>query len=282
MVSLLATLTLAIPFVSVETDIVYSKVAGVELKLDLYRPNLDADTNEALPGVVLIHGGAWISGKKEDMNDLAKAICDAGFVVANIQYRLAPKHKFPAFLHDAQTAVRFLKSNSAKFGVDPNRIGSCGASAGGHMALILGLRDTMDPKPQEFAGVSSRVKAVFNIFGPTDLSQDFPKSADAIFMSVIGKKREEAGAEIKDGSPVTHVSKDDAPVFTLHGTDDPLVPVIQSDRLKKALDASGVPNELLVIQGMKHGIDQADPKQVDGLQKGIAWLKRWLSPSGRN
>lgn len=274
---LAATLLLLIGSPTVELDVAYASVSGEQLKMDVYRP---ADPKPSMPAVVVIHGGAWISGNKRDMKDLATALAREGFLAASIQYRLAPKHRYPAMIDDARTAVRYLRANAAKMQIDPNRIGAAGASAGGHLALLLGFTDTSAAKDQEYAGHSSKVRAVFDIFGPTDLGRDYSAAFDPVFQMVLGKKRQDAAEEIRLASPVSHVGKGAAPVFILHGTKDAVVPIAQSKLLAQTLADAGVPHETAFIEGLGHEGASKDPKvQADltaGLARGIAFLKRNL------
>lgn len=258
----------------VKADVVYSRVAGEEMKMDIYLPARSA--TEVSPAVVVIHGGAWMSGRRQDMSALAAKFAENGFVAATVSYRLAPKHKWPAMLDDVQTAVRFLRSTAKEYRLDPRRIGAAGASAGGHLSLLLGFRDTRDAKPSEYAGFPSQVGAVFNIFGPTDLRRDYPASLDALFQTVMGKTRAEAAEDIRQASPVEWISKSSAPVFTLHGEADPLVPNAQAKWLKEKLDAVGIKNEMRIIPRMGHGINSADPAQAEAVVAGIAFVKSCL------
>lgn len=271
------------PSLTSDLGVVYSHAGGEELAMDIHRP---AGTEEVLPCVVVIHGGAWVGGQRSDMDALAKTLAEKGVVAANISYRLAkaPKfHRWPAMLDDAQTAVRFLRTNAAKYGVDPARIGAAGASAGGHLALFLGCRDTRDPEPKEFGGVSSRVSAVLDLFGPTDMTQDYPRNAaiDFLYMTVLGKPRDQASAEIRDASPLYFLDKGSAPVFIVQGLADPLVNPHQSRILEAKLKELGVPVEARYVEDMGHGGDLSDPKVKDAYGAGIDWLVRKLRPTER-
>lgn len=276
MLSLLAFAVVAKPAL-VQEVVTYSTAGGEQISMEITMANGAEDSAIPAPVVVLIHGGAWIGGNRAMMAPFVKPFADQGFVVANISYRLAPKHKYPAFLNDAQTAVRFLRENAAKYNIDPKRIGACGASAGGHMALILGMRETIDPKPTEYAKHSSKVQCVFNLFGPTDFAGKFPATVDNLWQTVIGKSKAEATVELKEGSPVTWAAKDNAPIFTLHGTADPLVPVEQARILKAALDKVGAKNEMVLVEGMAHGVNPNKPAEAEGVAKGVAWMKKWLN-----
>jgi len=258
---------------SVDLDVVYSRSTGTELKMDIYRP-VTAATRAA---VIVIHGGAWIAGDRKDMKPLCEAIANQGMLAATVQYRFAPKTRWPGFYDDVQTAVRYLRANAAKLGIDPMRIGACGASAGGHLALLLGVSDTRDPNPKEFPGLSSRVTAVFDIFGPTDMTRDFPPSYDMLFMAILGKPKKDSAAEIRAASPAMHLDRNSAPVFIIHGTADPVVPVEQSRWLESRLKANGTPVESRYIEGMKHEVPQSNPQVMKAVEDGIRWIRDRLT-----
>lgn len=258
----------------IDTDVTYAKLADVELKMDIYHP--EPAPIKPTGAVVVIHGGGWMGGKRQDMDRLCQEIAKRGLLAATVQYRLAPKYKWPAMLDDVQTAVRFLRTNATKYHIDPKRIGAGGASAGGHLSLLLGSMETFDSKPAHFPGVSSKVGAVFNIFGPTDLSQDFAPGWEMLFTAVTGKPKSEIPETVKQFSPVTHITKLSAPVFTVHGSKDPLVPVIQSKRLEDALKAVGVSCTTRVIEGMGHEVAMTNPDCVKAMEEGLGWLVKTL------
>jgi acetyl esterase/lipase len=260
---------------AVDSDIIYSRVAGEELKLDVHYPA--QWVKRPAPAIVMIHGGAWVAGKRQDMNPLAILMARNGFVVANISYRLAPKHKYPAFVDDAQTAVRFVRANAAKYGIDPNRIGSCGASAGGHMAIFVGFRETRNPKPTEFPGVSSRVQAIFDFFGPTDMSRDYPPSVDGLYAIVLGKPKAESKELVFDASPFNFIDLKSPPLFVYHGTADQTVPIIQSKHLEKRYAELGLTFEKRYLDGVGHEIPFNRKDVVEAVAAGISFMKRHLS-----
>lgn len=260
---------------NVTADITYSTAGGADLKMDVYQPTTSEKGPH--PAVIMIHGGAWVGGKKADMSALADGLSKQGFVVANIAYRLAPKYKWPAMLDDVQTATRFLRSNAAKYNVDPNRIGSCGASAGGHLAMFLGVSDTRDPKPTEYPGVSSRVKAIFNFFGPCDMSKPFPQYLDFIYDQVLGKKKADAKAEILSASPYYSIDKKSAPMFIYQGMIDPLVNPEQARLAEARYKELGLICETRFLEGVAHEIKMQDPKAVKAVEDGVAFLKKHLA-----
>ncbi len=258
----------------VESDIVYSRVPGAELKMDVYYPENLAKKN---PAVLVFHGGAWIYGDKRDMKSLCESFARQGVVSASVQYRLAPKTRWPGFYNDAQTAVRFLRENADKYKIDPKRIGAAGLSAGGHLALMVGFTDTHRSEKLEYPRHSSQVKAVLNIFGPTDMSRDYPPSYDTLFQAILGKERKNSTAEIKAASPVNFVNRQSPPVFIIHGTADPVVPVSQGKWLESRLRANGVPVQARYIEGMKHEILASNTKAMQAMREGVTWLADQLS-----
>ena len=155
--------------VKAELNVTYGTTAEQELKLDVYRPKTDA----VLPACVLVHGGGWMNGDKEKFTPLAFTLAEKGYVVANVEYRLGGVAKYPAGVQDCLLAVRWLRANAARFGVDPQRIGTWGGSAGGH---IVGMLAGVLPADRFVVGdlrdVSSAVQATCIMAGPTDLSLD--------------------------------------------------------------------------------------------------------------
>lgn len=261
----------AISMSEVKTGITYHTVGETALQADFYPAKQVGPT--PAPFVIVIHGGGWIGGQRSEMSALCQQMSQAGLASATVSYRLGPKHKWPAMIEDVQAAVRYFRSNAKEYGIDPNRFGASGGSAGGHLALLLGFRDTWDPKTSFLPDQSSRVKAVFNIFGPTDLRKDFDRTvAGFVSMQVIGNAYDPESPDAAAFSPVSYVSKDSAPVFTLHGKVDKLVPVMQAQRLDEALKAAGVKHEMRLIEGMDHSVDVSNPEVVKAVTDGIKFL----------
>lgn len=270
---------------SVDSNVVYSKAGGMELKMDLYSPidqsaevsPLGSKRTANRTALVMMHGGAWISGSKEIMTERAKYFAKSGFLVANISYRLGPKSKWPAMLDDAQTAVRYLRANSERLRIDPNRIGATGESAGGHLASFLGTRDTRDPNPSEFPGFSSRVQAVLNFFGPCDMTGKFPAMMDVVYPMVLGKKKEDAKEEVKDASPIFFFDKKSAPMFIYQGLLDPLVNPDISRNAEAKMKELGIPVEARYLEGIAHEVKMSDAGASAAVDAGIAFLKKHLN-----
>lgn len=229
------------PKVKIERDIVYTKAGATELKLDVARP---AEGDGPFPAVLVIHGGAWRGGDKGHMGSLLQEFANHGYVAVSPQYRFCPKELFPAQVHDVKAAVRWLKSNAKTYRVNPERIGAIGFSAGGHLALMLGVTGPSDGLEGDVAAGApdTRLKAVVNYFGPTDLAaKDIPDVSKPLVRDFLGATAEEKPELAAKASPRTYVSSDDPPILTFQGTRDPLVPFTQAIELAEAMTAAGVP-----------------------------------------
>ena len=239
--------------------------------LDLFLPKDDGKSLR--PAVIVIHGGAWRSGSKRQLRNLAELFARRGYVAAAINYRLAPKWSYPAQLDDCQRAVRWLRKNAKEFRVDTKRFGAAGASAGGHLSLLLGTREVRDDSDPELKGISSKVQCILSIFGPTDFTDERyiqasrnPVAGRAL-VDFLGKPYDEAPELWKEASPIHHVSPDDAPTFIIHGDQDPLVPLDQSVKFAEALKKAGIDVQIVVIKGMGHG--PTTPEQREEFMKAV-------------
>lgn len=255
--------TAAAPKIILEEGLVYSTPDGQELKLDLARPEGDGP----FPAIVFIHGGGWYLGDRSSYRDSIEEAAKRGYVAATVSYRLmkfdakqkettTATPRFPAQVHDVKAAVRWLRANAAKYHVDPDHIGATGASAGGHLSLMLGLTDA-DAKLEGDGGnadQSSRVQAVVNVFGPTEMASAQRKSTlHWLFRLFLNGTPDEAAEAYKAASPVTHVTSDDPPVLTIQGDLDPIVPVDQATKLDAAMKSAGAIHTLNLYEGQKHG-----------------------------
>lgn len=239
--------------VSVLRDLVYKQPFIRPLELDLYRPT---KFKGRLPVVVWIHGGGWKNGSKRGAP--AKWLAQHDFAVASINYRLTHHAQWPAQIDDCRSAVRWLRKHANKYRLDGNNIGAWGSSAGGHLVAILGTIDA--PEGEE---ISSRVQAVCNWFGPTDLLTMPPNNVSAT--RTIEQVRNSNGAKLlgatvrnipdkaKQASGLYHVSSDDPPFLIMHGDQDPGVPIDQSNRFVAALKKANVPVTYHIVKGAGHG-----------------------------
>ena len=236
-----------------EYDISYSKPGGEDLTLDLARPS---EGDGPFPAVVIIHGGGWTAGDKKSNRPILDKFAEHGYVAISPRYRFCPKDTFPAQVVDVKASVRWLRTHAKEYHIDPDHIGAMGFSAGGHLSLMLGMTgpdDGLEGEPGENAP-SSKVQAVVNFFGPTDLAaDDIPEASKPLVRNFLGGTALEKPETAKKASPLTFVSKDDAPVLTFQGTKDPLVPATQAIKLGEALTKVGVPGRVELILGGGHG-----------------------------
>jgi acetyl esterase/lipase len=246
-----------------EADLEYVKDGHARNKLDLYLPE---KSDKPLPVIVFVHGGGWQAGDKQHCP--AIPFVARGYAVASVNYRLSNHARFPAQIEDCKGAIRWLRANAERYNLDPKHFGAWGESAGGHLVALLGT--TGDVKELEGKGghadLSSRVQAVCDVYGPTDflviaaqaaetgrksaIDHDADSSPEAKLIGGAIPKNKDRAAK---ASPITYVSKDDAPFLILHGTRDNLVPVAQSEVLHKALKKAGVESTLVSLEGAGHG-----------------------------
>jgi len=249
--------------VTFERDVEYASAGGAKLQLNLARPK---DVKGPLPAVLCIHGGGFRAGSREGYNKLCLTLAQRGFVAATISYRLAPAHQFPAAVHDTKAAVRWLRANAARLGIDPTRIGVTGGSAGGHLAQFLGV--TAGVKEFEGAdnpGFSSAVTCVVNVYGPSDFTKSYGKSVDAhvVLPMWLGGDVDSARAKHIQSSPLNWVTPSAAPTLIIHGTEDKYVAYEQALWMRDRLTACGVPVELLTLEGAGHGFKGADAEKSE-------------------
>ena len=241
------------PKVLTDFDVVYTKVGDTELKLDMARP---AEGEGPFPGVVVIHGGAWRGGNKSDNRALLTSFAKRGYVAISPQYRFCPKETFPAQLYDVKASVRWLRSHAKDYSLDSAHIGATGFSAGGHLALMLGVTGPDDKLEGDVAAdaPSSRVQAVVNYFGPTDMNaDDIPEVSRPLLKDFLGIAPKDDPKLAAQASPISFVTKDDPPTLTFQGTKDPLVPHTQAFKLTDAQTVAGVPGRVELIVGGGHG-----------------------------
>jgi acetyl esterase/lipase len=262
-------------------DVVYRTVGGQELKLDIVAP---AEGEGPFPGVVVIHGGAWRGGNKKDVRQAQVLLARRGYVTISPQYRLCPKEIFPAQVWDVQAAVRWLRTHAAEQKVDPERLGAMGFSAGGHLALLLGLMGKEDKLAGEELpedAPSAQVQAVVNYFGPTELgAPDIPEVSKGLVNDFLGGTPQEKPELTRQASPVTYVSEGDGPVLTFQGTKDPLVPHTQAYRLTDAMTAAGVPGRVELLVGAGHGWNMKETLRT--AEEAIQFFDQHLKKSGSN
>lgn len=263
-------------------DIEYAKPDNTPLRLDLYLPK---EIKGSVPVIVAIHGGGWTGGDKRGAAVIG--LVRHGYAIASINYRFSQQAIFPAQIEDCKAAVRWVRAHAAEYHIDPDKIGAWGDSAGGHLVALLAT--TADVKKLEGdegnPDVSSRVQAVCDWYGPTDLvtiaSQEgpdavlHPDTPDSPVSKLLGGPAPENKEKAEAASPITYVSKEAAPILIMHGDKDPLVPLAQSEEFRDALKKAGAEVELYVVKGAGHGFPN-DPKLV---KKVVGFFDEHLKPA---
>jgi len=266
--------------VKVLRDLPYAGTKNPRQMLDLMLPEKRAD-KKLLPVLVCIHGGGWRGGHKSGAaNQIAGYIRPGRFAGVSIGYRLTGEAQWPAQIHDCKAAIRWIRANAKKYNLDPDRIAVIGSSAGGHLVAMLGTSGDvkeLDGKLGPHLDQSSRVKCVIDMFGPTALlqmgeKQNAPTSPES---RLIGAPLQSAKAKSLQASPLTHVTKGDAPHLIIHGTSDRTVPFSQSLILHAALKKVGVESTLITVENGGHGVRRA----MTDIQVGL-FLERHIFGNG--
>jgi acetyl esterase/lipase len=223
--------------------------------MDVYYPD---SANGPSPVVVFVHGGGWRGGDKGAVlrHDALPELRQRGYLVASVNYRLVPEFRFPTMIEDTKCAVRHLRANAATYGLDPSRIGAWGTSAGGHLVALMGVTDGSEGFEGDggYAEQSSRVQAVVDMYGATELPLMFDRPRAPLLEAVFGADGPEDEALI-NASPTSWISADDPPVLMAHGDMDTTVPLAQSEIFLEKLHEAGVIAELVVVENGGHGFN---------------------------
>ncbi len=248
--------------VAVMKDVAYLGGTRKE-KADIYSP-LDHDKSKPLPGIIVIHGGGFNDGDKARGRELniSESLTLKGYVCMSINYKLRRMQgqvTWPQSVHDAKAAVRYLRKEAANLGVDPEKIGVIGCSAGGNLAMMLattGPADGFDAvKGEPYQDISARVTCAIDFYGAVDLMNYHD-------MKMFAKTRLEAPELYKKGSPITYLDAKDPSMLLVHGTADVTVPLSQSETYVRIAKEKGAPCALEVIPDAPHTFD-LQPKQRD-------------------
>jgi acetyl esterase/lipase len=230
------------------------------------------------PAILAIHGGGFRAGSRKGYIATCTTLAQHGYVCATADYRLAPAAPFPAAVYDVKAAVRYLRANAARLGIDSAKIGVMGGSAGGHLALFLGVTgnvpefDAEGPNREQ----SSKVQVVVDYFGPSDLTKSYGRSVDAgdVLPLFLGGDVWHARAAHLRASPLNWVTPDAAPTLAIQGTKDRYVNYEQSVWIVDRLLGCGVDAELESIEGADHGFKGADAERAD--KRMMAFFDRYL------
>ena len=233
------------------TSLTYRKVGGQELNLDLYKPSSSHAGPRQRPGVLIIHGGSWQSGDNGDVATLNRYLAGQGYLVAAMNYRLAPQHKFPAALEDVRQAIGYLKTHAADLGLDANRLVLLGRSAGGQLAMLAA-----------YSPVDPAIRGAIAFYAPPDLrfSYSFPANpavldSRGMLKAYLGSDPDQMPNTYLEASPFYFVGSATPPTLLIHGVRDEMVALAQSERLAARLVSNGRRQFLLAMPWATHGCD---------------------------
>jgi acetyl esterase/lipase len=261
-------------------DVVYGHKDGMALTFDVLKPRVKANG----AAVIFMVSGGWVSSYSPPQQAATRfqELLNKGFTVIAVRHGSSPKYLIPEIVADVRRAVRFIRFNAKRWGVDANRLGVFGASAGGHLSLVLGTAsDNGDPNAKEdFLKESDRVAAVVAYYPPVDLRQIArgvnpppPANGRPERFPALNFEKEKA----PDYSPIVHVSADDPPTLLIHGDKDDLVPVGNSKMIHEAFQKNNVKTHLIIIEGAGHGFRGEDAKRASAAM--VAWFEQTLLKS---
>jgi acetyl esterase len=241
--------------VRVVADQTYEKVDGRHEVLDVCLPSGAGHVSR--PAIVAVHGGHWAVGSKTqgEFRDVCEWLASAGYVVASVDYRLAPKYEYPDAINDVDHAVEWLRRSDVdrRFSVNPDKIGILGASAGGNLASLVGTEGV--------GRLTSghRVAAVVDLSGPADLTSkgaEKPILVPAI-EAYLGCPNLASCPQAREASPIYHVNASDPPFFITNSTEE-LIPLSQSAHFVAALRAAGISVRFVEVKGNAHAVKVLD------------------------
>lgn len=252
------------PSVTAITGITYATLGGRTLQLDLYLPK--GREQELKPGIIFVHGGGWRSGVRENFAPMAIRMAEHAYAAATISYRLSPEAGYPAAIHDAKAAVRWMRTHAREHGIDPDRIVIAGGSAGGQIASLVGVtngQEKFDPQGTH-SEVSSAVQAIVNIDGLSDftsaearLHEDDPKKNPSAAGAWFGGSYAQQTALWHEASPTFHVSPQTPPILFI-GSGKPRFSVGRDEMVGK-LQAAGVATRTVILADTPHSFWLFDP-----------------------
>ena len=254
-----------------EADVVYGHKDGLALTMDVYRPKGTPSGG----AVLFLVSGGWVSrwGPPEQARPLFAPYLEAGHLDFAERHGSSPRYTIPEAVGDVRRAVRFVRSNAARFGVDAERLGVLGMSAGGHLSLMLATTgDEGNPRAQDVVErESSRVASVAALVPPTDLRVAVWESPESLPAYRAFPALDLPMAKAKEHSPVVHASADDAPALVIMGGKDELVPPRHGEWIAAAYEKAGAAHKLIVLPEAGHGLDGAGNRE-----KVVAEVVRWF------
>ncbi len=231
-------------------DVPYGSAGGRVLLLDILRPEPVPD--RPIPAIVEIHGGGFYEGERDTERN--RLLAEHGFFTVSIDYRHSPEAPFPAQIQDAKAAIRWLRANAEAYHLDPSRIGAWGGSAGGAIAALLGTSsDVLQLEGENGSpGYSSAVQAVVDECGPTDMQGQVRPDMVWVFEQLFGGPVSGREDLVRLANPVTHIRPDCPPFLIVHGEEDDVVPIRNSELLDEALTTAGCQVTFIRVPGGGH------------------------------
>jgi len=281
------------PGLKTEDNVVYKKIDGQELALTMFYPAVKKF--DRAPLVVYIHGGGWGRGNRftiitSGFIDVFRQLNDAGFVGAAIEYRLADGHGSTAYdaVADCKDAIHFLVKNAARFGIDPNRIGTIGGSAGGHLSLVTALGSDADypcdPELAKYPGKILAEAAYFPLISFVDTKMFVGSNFARIqrLVPLLGGTLEEKRAIAEKLSPALRLKKEIPAILLAHGYQDRVLNVVNSTTFAELCQQKGVPVECIIVKGADHGFrgDNIQPSQAEITARTTNFFLKYLLPPG--
>jgi pectinesterase len=234
-------------------DLTYAKNGGRSLEMDIYRPK---EVWGELPAVVCIHGGGWAKGNRTSHAKIARALATRGYVAATISYRLSGEAPFPAAIQDCKAAVRFLRANAKELGIDSEKIGAIGLSAGGHLTALLATSHGVNELEGKggHPSFSNRIQAAVPMGAQTDFLSERTREVSKerqIWKQFMGGSLQERPKAYRLASPLEHLDKGDPPCLFITGeTDDEST---RAPKFRKRMTELKIPSGIEVIEGAPHG-----------------------------
>lgn len=248
-----------------QAGIVFAEPSGETLKLNLAQP---ATGKGPFPAIICVHGGGFTGGRREDYDELCRKFARRGYIAVTIDYRLSPKHRWPAHIHDCKAAIRWLRLHAKEYGVDPDKIGAMGSSAGGHLAQFLAVTNDVREFDGETSatGISSKITCVAAWAQASDFTREYGvwRGAAEAFRGFLGAELSAATRKQHvRASPLFWVTPNAAPTLLVHGTADKEVLFAQSAWIYERLVSAEVDAQLVPIAGGGHGLTGAHLQQAE-------------------
>ena len=286
--------------VRITPNVVYGHKFGMALTFDMYQPK-----NPDGAGVILINSGAWVSYfpnfyKKttegfqllnlEEYDQMGKRWCnilsllESGFTVFTVRHRSAPKFEMHEIVSDLRTAVRFIRGHADKYGIDADKLGIFGGSSGGHLALLIGTTPETAPTDatEGYEKSPAPLAAIVVYFPVSDLTLFVDKLRGEPNLETLLKEIPSINIllnlkddQLKEYSPINHVSSNDPPTLIIHGDKDMMVPITFGKTMSQALQNAGVESSLFTIEGGNHGLKNKDDADR-AVSEMVKWFKKYL------